>query len=201
MRVGEEAAQRAGVEAPAARREEERLPRAACELRPRFAQVAADPVRPLLAEGDEPLLAALAEHADVLLLPVHVREVEADRLRAPEPGRIDELEERAVPKRERAVTVNAVQRSLDLGDPGPAPASPSSARAAAAAARPARRRARPRTRRRPARPPRRAASPACAASRGTPRRRTGTRAASPRPAPATPGSARPRPVRPWKAVR
>src|ERR671915_1637713 len=83
VRVGEDPPERARVEPSSARRQEERVLGAARERRPRLAEVATDPVRGLLAEWDEALLAALAEHSDVLLLPVHVGEAEADRLGAP----------------------------------------------------------------------------------------------------------------------
>ena len=89
------------------------------ELGPRVAQVAAEPVRRLLAERHDALLAALAA-ADVheLLLEVDVAEVEADRLGAAEPGGVDELDERAVPQRDRAVALERLERALDLGGRG-----------------------------------------------------------------------------------
>ena len=54
-----------------------------------------DDVRRLLAERDDALLAALPADANVLLLEVDVAEVEADRFRASQPGRVDELDESA----------------------------------------------------------------------------------------------------------
>ena len=60
-----------------------------------------DPPRGLLAERDEPLLAALAAHVDVLPVEVDVTEIERDRLGRAKPARVDELDERGVPERER----------------------------------------------------------------------------------------------------
>ena len=114
VRVREQPAERARVEPAAADGEEERVVRAARELRPRVAQVARDEVRGLLAERHDALLAALPADAHVLLLEVDVAEVEADRLRAPEAGGVDELEEGAVAEAERAVTGERVEDRLDL---------------------------------------------------------------------------------------
>ena len=126
VRVGEEAAQRARVQPPAARGEEERVVRAARQLRPRLAQVAGDDVRRLLAERHDPLLAALAAHADELLLEVDVGEIEPDRLGAAQAGRVDELDECAVAEAERAV---AVRPSRSAPRPAPASAPPAAAAA------------------------------------------------------------------------
>ena len=49
-----------------------------------------------------------------LLLEVDVREVERDRLRAAQAGRVDELDERAVPQAERPVAGERVDHRLDL---------------------------------------------------------------------------------------
>jgi len=112
--VGEEAAQRARVQPPAAGGQEERVVRAPRQLRPRLAQVARDDVRGFLAQRHDPLLAALAAHTHVLLLEVDVGEVEPDRLRAAQARRVDELDEGAVAKAERAVAVDRVDQLLDL---------------------------------------------------------------------------------------
>ena len=83
---------------------------------PRVAQVAAEPVRRLLAERDDALLAALAAaDVDELLLEVDVAEVEADGLGAAQPGGVDELDERAVPQRDRALSFERFEHALDLG--------------------------------------------------------------------------------------
>ena len=122
-----------GVEPPAARREEQRVLGAARELGPRLAEVAGDPVRGLLAERDDAVLRALAvPDVHVLLLEVDVAEVEPDGLGAAQPGRVDELDERAVAERERAVAARAPSSSrVDLARPSARPAA--AARAAARA--------------------------------------------------------------------
>ena len=85
-------------------------PRASCG--PRVAQVARDEVRRLLAERDDAVLAALAlAHVHALLLEVDVAEVEADRLGGAQPGRVDELDERAVAEPERAVDASNASTS------------------------------------------------------------------------------------------
>ena len=73
------------------------------ELRTCVLQVEPNPVRGLLAERDDSLLVALAPDANRLLLEVDVAEIEVDRLAAAQPGRVDELEQRAVAERERLV--------------------------------------------------------------------------------------------------
>ena len=96
--------------------EEERVVRAAGELGPRVAEVAREPVRRLLAERDDALFAALAvADVDELLLEVDVSEVEADGFGAAEAGGVDELDERAVPDRDRAVALERLEQLLDLG--------------------------------------------------------------------------------------
>ena len=102
------------AEAPAAGGEEERALGAAREQWARVAQAPCNPQRRLLAERDDPILAALAPHVHVLLLEVDVAEVESDRLRAAEARRVDELEQRAVPKRDRLLVVEALDELLDL---------------------------------------------------------------------------------------
>src|SRR4051812_45459204 len=102
VRVGDDPPQRARVETPAARREEQGVVRAtragaeggtsrpgaigsaggaSSQARPCLAQIAGEPERRLLAERHNALFAALAA-ADVheLLLEVDVAEVEADGL-------------------------------------------------------------------------------------------------------------------------
>src|SRR5205814_10641389 len=109
-----EAAQRARVETPPAHGEEERILGATCELRSRVAQIERNAVRGFLAERDDPLLASLAAHVHGLLLDVDVREVQAHGLRAAYAGGVDELDERAVPSRDRPVAVQVVDDGLDL---------------------------------------------------------------------------------------
>ena len=111
----EEATERARVEPAAARRQEERVVGAACKRRPRLVQVTRDPMRGLLAERHDALLRALPAYAHVLLLEVDVGEVEPDRLGGAEPGRIHELDERAVSQLERALAVEPLEHRIDLG--------------------------------------------------------------------------------------
>src|SRR5437868_6890218 len=92
----DEAPERARVEPPSPRRQEERVLGPARELGSRFAQVAGEAIGGFLAQRNDPLLAALAAHPDELLLEVDVGEVEPDGLRASQSGRVDELEQGAV---------------------------------------------------------------------------------------------------------
>ena len=87
-------------------------PRASC--RPGLAQVAGDGERGELAERHDALLRALAAHPHELLVEVDVAEVETDRLGAPEAGGVDELEDRPVAERERAVAGESLDEVLDL---------------------------------------------------------------------------------------
>ena len=52
---------------------------------------------------------------DELLLEVDVAEIEPDRLRAPQPGRVDELDKRAVSQPEGLAVVELVDDRLHLG--------------------------------------------------------------------------------------
>ena len=114
MWVRSDPAQRARVQPSATRRHEEGILGSAHELRTRIAEVTREPPGRLLAQRDDPLLAALAAHADVLLLEVDIPEVEADGLRAPKTGGVHELHERAVSKCERAVAVQRFDQPFDL---------------------------------------------------------------------------------------
>src|SRR5258708_33087537 len=114
VRMRRDAPQRARVEPPAARGDKERVLGAAHELRPCVAQIDTHRPRGFLTERDDALLAALAAHVDELLLEVDIGEVETDGLRAPQAGGVDELDERAIAKRERAVAGECVRRLLDL---------------------------------------------------------------------------------------
>jgi glucose/arabinose dehydrogenase len=113
VRMWGDAAQRAGVEPPPTSGEEERILGAVREGRPDL-EPKPEPVRRLLAERDEALLAALAEHPDALAVEVDVREVEVDRLAAAESGGVDELDERAVPDLEEAPGAKRLELGLDL---------------------------------------------------------------------------------------
>jgi len=116
VRVRDKAAQRGRVEPAAARREEERVLGAARELRARLAEVARDEGSRLLAERDDTILGAFAvPHVHALLLEVDVAEIEPDRFRRTQAGRVHELDECAVAQRKRAVAVEGVHDRLDLG--------------------------------------------------------------------------------------
>src|SRR5689334_15178572 len=115
VRMRDEPAERRGVEPLPGRGEEERVVRAAGEGGAGIAEVAGDPDAGLLAEGHDTILGALAV-ADVheLLLEVDVAEVEPDCLCAPEAGRVDELDKRAVSHRERRLAFEAGQLRIDV---------------------------------------------------------------------------------------
>src|ERR671935_2137509 len=112
MRMRRDPPQCARVEPAAAGGEEEGVLGAARELGPGVEQVAREPPGRLLAERDDPLLATFAPHADELLLEVDVRKIEVDGLAAAQPGRIEELHQRTVAQRERAVAVECLERLL-----------------------------------------------------------------------------------------
>src|SRR5206468_3919909 len=69
----------------------------------------------LLTERDDSLLAALAAHADGLLLEVDVTEVEPDGLGTAQAARVDELDERAIAKREGVLAAHRLHERIDLG--------------------------------------------------------------------------------------
>ncbi len=114
VRVGQEAAQRRRVQRPPAHGEEERIHRAPGELRPPVLQVAAQAVGGLLAERDDPFLAALPADVDQFLLEVDVGELEVDGLLRAEPGRVDQLEQCAIPEPERVLGLQLGQQRVRL---------------------------------------------------------------------------------------
>ena len=114
VRMRQDSADRARVEPAAARREEERVLRTACELRPGLAEIAPEHVRGLLAERHDALLAALAAHAHELLVEVHVAEIEADGLGAAQPAGVRQLDERPVAQRQRPGPREPVEQLLHL---------------------------------------------------------------------------------------
>src|SRR5262249_32335552 len=83
--------QRAHAEPPAARVREQRAPAPAAPL-----EIGGERAGGPAAVRHDPLLLALAEHADRLLRAVDVIEVEPGELRHPEPGGIEQLEHRGV---------------------------------------------------------------------------------------------------------
>src|ERR671934_1165222 len=109
MRMRVQTAERARVEPPPARGDEQCVLGPTDEPRTGVAEVQADPVRRLLAERHGALLASLAVHGDPLLVEVDVGEVEIDRFSTAQPGRVDELDEGAVPQRERAVSTECLE--------------------------------------------------------------------------------------------
>src|SRR5438034_10630414 len=117
MRMREDASHRRGVEPPTSRRDEQRILGAARELRSPVLQVARDAERRLFAERDDALLAALSADPHLLLVEVDVAKIERDGFLAAKPGRIDQLHERAIPKRERIVPQKRVERAFDLALP------------------------------------------------------------------------------------
>ena len=68
----------------------------------------------LLAERHDALLAALPVHVHCLALEVDVDEVEPDDLRAPQPARVEELEQGTIPERQRRVAVDGLEQRRDL---------------------------------------------------------------------------------------
>ena len=71
-------------------------------------------MRGLLAERHDPLLAAFAEHADGFLLEVDVREIQVDRLPAPQAGRVHELAQGTVAKGNRPFALERAQLAVDV---------------------------------------------------------------------------------------
>ena len=118
MRMAKQPSHRARVETPAAHGQEEGVVRAGRERRPSRLQVARELERRLLAERDDALLAALAADVHDLAVEVDVAEVERDRLLAPQPRRVEELEQGAVAERQRRVAVDELEQLLDLGGLG-----------------------------------------------------------------------------------
>ncbi len=73
-------------------------------------------MRCLLAERDDAILAALAvANVHVFLLEVDVGEIETDSLGAAQAGRVDELDERAVPECEWAFALERCKLLFDFG--------------------------------------------------------------------------------------
>ena len=99
----EHTAQSRRVEPVSASRQEERVVRACGQLRSRFVEVLRHEVTGLFPKWDDPLLAALAAHVELLAVEVHVGEIEPDRFRTAQPRRIDELDEGAITQRQGSV--------------------------------------------------------------------------------------------------
>src|SRR2546428_13318493 len=114
MRMRENTTQRRGVEPASTRGEEQRGLRPAHQVRPCFVEIAGECVRSLFAERDDALLAALPANVELLTVEIHVTEVEPDGLRGGEACRVDELDQRTVPYRERLIAVERHECRLDL---------------------------------------------------------------------------------------
>ena len=71
-------------------------------------------VRRFLTERHDPLLAALAPDVNRLLLVVDVREVERDQLGAPQPSRVEELQQRTISEREGRMPLCELEQALHL---------------------------------------------------------------------------------------
>ena len=94
--------------------EEELRPVAAVEVRPPAAQVAAQRLDPLAPERHDSFLVALADAADEAALKVDGAAFEPDGLADPQPGAVEELDERAVTQLPRRRPVRGVDQPLDL---------------------------------------------------------------------------------------
>ena len=105
----------AGQRAAAEVDEQLRLVALADQLRPAAAHVDADRGDRLAAERDQPLLRALAAGAQEALAQVEVGDLEADRLRGPQPARVHHLQQRPVAQRRRLVAARRRQQQLHLG--------------------------------------------------------------------------------------
>src|SRR5436190_8212077 len=104
-------------EGPPARVEEEHsLSLSLLESRPELAQVDRHGADRGTADGNEPLLAALAEHANETFLEQEVANAERDPLRHPETGAIRELEERPVAEDHVVVERRRGEETLHLVD-------------------------------------------------------------------------------------
>src|SRR5439155_6614444 len=123
VRVGQQPPQGARVEAPAPRRQKQRVLRAPGQLGARLMQVTGQPVRGLLAQRNHALFASLAPYVNELLLEVDVPEIQVDGFATPESRGVDELAQGTVSQAERAVPLQPgelrvdVRRLRSLGQP------------------------------------------------------------------------------------
>ena len=114
----------ARVSGAAARVQEELRAVAAVEVRPAAREVAAQRLGGVAADRDDALLAALADHADEPVVEVDAGPVEPDRLRDPEAGAVEQLDERLVAERAR---LRAARRPRSAAPPRRARASSAAA--------------------------------------------------------------------------
>ena len=98
--------------------QEELGPVAAVELGPSEREVAARGFRGGASERDEPLLAALAEHADDPVVEVDCALLEPDGLGDAEPGSVQQLDERVVAERCAGTcpVAASISRSVSAGE-------------------------------------------------------------------------------------
>ena len=74
-----------------------------------------EPSRSFFAERDEPLLRALPEDAHHAHVEAHLARLQPHELRDPQPGRVEELEHRAVAQAERCGDVRRIEKLFDIG--------------------------------------------------------------------------------------
>jgi len=115
VRMAQEPTHGARLESPSADGQEHRFGCAADQTGSALPQVASQMVCGLLAERENAVLAALAVNVHDLALEVDVAEVEHHGLGAAQPGRVEELEERAVAQREGRPSLDSLEQLLDLG--------------------------------------------------------------------------------------
>src|SRR4029450_11853589 len=114
VRVPEQPAHRARVEAPPASGQEQGVVRAGGQCGPSRPEIARELECRLLAERHDALLPALASDVNHLAVEVDVAEIERDRLLAAETRGVQELEQRAVAERERRVAVDELEQLVYL---------------------------------------------------------------------------------------
>jgi hypothetical protein len=113
--VREEAAQCRRVQRPPPRGKKESVLGATRKRGAGVREVPPDPVGRLFSERHGSFFLALSADENELLLEVDVGEVQVGRFLRSEAGRVDELEERAVSKGERAVAFEIAEKRLGFG--------------------------------------------------------------------------------------
>src|SRR5215470_10854327 len=101
-------------ERAAVRVQEQLLPVAPVEMRATAREVAAEGVRCLAPDRNDPFLAPLAEAANEPVLEIHGLPIERDSLAHAQPCSVQELAECAVPKVPRGGAGGRVEEALDL---------------------------------------------------------------------------------------
>jgi hypothetical protein len=95
--------------------EEELRTVSSVEVRAAVRQVAAQRVRGVTSDRDDPLLAALAGAGDEAALEVDIRLAEPDGLADAQAGAVQQLDERAIPQRARRRSRRRLDQPLRLG--------------------------------------------------------------------------------------